>query len=83
MSESDVVVKAHAKNCGWYVRDDVGKLRSVGGASLGIEGIVLDEVLSDVGVKGTYDVFLDIEVVDEGEEEFALISLGSGVPRAV
>lgn len=48
-----------------------------------IERIVLRQIESNVLVKRGDDVLLDIELVDEGIEDFALDVLGRRVPGAV
>ena len=83
MSKADVVVKAHTEDCRWYVRNDVCKLVFVGNASLGIKRIMLGKIDGDVGVKGTYDILLHVELIDEGKEELSLVALWCWMSGAV
>lgn len=76
MDEPNIGVEAVSQHRAGHERDDFGELAGVGGAALGVEGVVLDQVFGDVGVEGADDVFLDVEGVDEGGEDLALHGFG-------
>ena len=83
VSKSDVVVKTHPEDSRGYVRNDVCELLFVGDAALGIKRIVLGKIDGDVGVEGVYDILLDVELVDEGEEDLSLAALWCWMAGAV
>ncbi len=83
VSKSDVAVKAHTEDSRGHVRNDVYELVFVGDASLGIKGIVLGKVDGDIGVEGVYNIFLYVELVDEGKENLSLIALWRWMPGTV
>lgn len=83
MDQADVAVEVVAQHIEGGVREDAVELGFVGGAALGVEGIVLDEVDGDIGFEGQGGVLESVEVVDEVEEELALLGFGGGLGGAV
>lgn len=51
--------------------------------ALGIKGIMLGQIESDVRVESANDVFLDVELIDESVEDRALDGFGRWVSGAV
>lgn len=83
VSESDLVVEAHTKDRRRDVGNDVRQFCRIGGPSLSIEGIVLSEVFGNVLVESANNVLCDVKVMNEVEEDLALIRLGCWTARAV
>ena len=81
--EPNVVVETRAKDRGRHIGDDIDELSRIGISTLRIERVVLGEVDGDVLVEGANDVFSNIEIMDEVEEDLALIGFRCRMAGAV
>ena len=78
MDQPNIAIEGLPQHIETRIRNNARELRSIGVPSLLVKGVVLDEVDSDIGVKGFCGVLLRVENLDEFEEDFFLV-FGGGV----
>ena len=83
MNEPNIGVKAVAQNLEGGIGDDRREFGFVGRTALGIEGVVLDEIDSNVSLESFGHVLLAVERVDKIGEDGTLVELVGWLRRAV